>query len=154
MQQQFLPQSGPAPPYNGGDGGGPQGPPQLGALPFQSSQTPPPQQSPAPLHASHDRKGSSGQYGLPSSVKPQGPPPQSAPPPQNPVFGIPLDRLYERDGLAVPAAVYQCIQAIDLFGLGVEGIYRQSGSMAHIQKLKYMFDTGTLQTNLEPRYPM
>lgn len=38
--------------------------------------------------------------------------------------------------------VYQCIQAVDLYGLGVEGIYRQSGSMNHIQKLKNMFDTG------------
>lgn len=38
--------------------------------------------------------------------------------------------------------VYQCIQAVDLYGLALEGIYRQSGSMAHIQKLKNMFDTG------------
>lgn len=30
-----------------------------------------------------------------------------------------------------------------MYGLNVEGIYRQSGSMAHIQKLKNMFDTGT-----------
>ncbi|KAL3955048.1 hypothetical protein ACCO45_010611 [Purpureocillium lilacinum] len=36
--------------------------------------------------------------------------------------------------------VYQCIQAVDLFGLGVEGIYRQSGSLNHINKLKGMFD--------------
>lgn len=58
------------------------------------------------------------------------------------MFGLPLSRLYERDGLAVPMVVYQCIQAVDLYGLNVEGIYRQSGSMAHIQKLKNMFDTG------------
>lgn len=65
-----------------------------------------------------------------------------------PVFGVPLARLYERDGLAVPLVVYQCIQAVDLFGLGVEGIYRQSGSMSHIQKLKHMFDTDTGKTVL------
>lgn len=70
------------------------------------------------------------------------PPPQAAPAPLNPVFGVHLARLYERDGLAVPLVVYQCIQAVELFGLGVEGIYRQSGSMAHVQKLKHMFDTG------------
>lgn len=71
-----------------------------------------------------------------------GPPPAKAPAPVKPVFGVSLDRLYERDGLAVPMVVYQCIQAVDLFGLGVEGIYRQSGSQNHIQRLKSMFDTG------------
>jgi hypothetical protein len=55
---------------------------------------------------------------------------------------VPLSRLYERDNLAVPMVVHQCIQAVELFGLNVEGIYRQSGSMAHIQKLKSMFDAG------------
>lgn len=58
------------------------------------------------------------------------------------VFGVTLDRLYERDGLAVPMVVYQCIQAVDLYGLAVEGIYRLSGSATHIQKLKNGFDTG------------
>jgi hypothetical protein len=75
------------------------------------------------------------------------PPPQAASAPVKPVFGVPLARLYERDGLAVPLVVYQCIQAVDLFGLGVEGIYRQSGSMSHIQKLKHMFDTDTESQN-------
>lgn len=64
------------------------------------------------------------------------------PAPSKPVFGVSLNRLYERDGLAVPMVVYQCIQAVDLFGLGVEGIYRQSGSMTHIHRLKGMFDAG------------
>lgn len=63
-----------------------------------------------------------------------------------PVYGLTLSRLYERDGVAVPMVVYQCMQAVDLFGLGVEGIYRQSGSMAHIQKLKAMFDNGKMHT--------
>lgn len=71
-----------------------------------------------------------------------GPPQSGLPNSSKPVFGIPLNRLYERDGLAVPLVVYQCVQAVDLFGLGVEGIYRQSGSMNHINKLKAMFDAG------------
>jgi hypothetical protein len=66
---------------------------------------------------------------------------QIAPP--RPVFGVSLSRLYERDGLAVPMVVYQCIQAVDLFGLNVEGIYRLSGSVPHVNKLKTLFDTGT-----------
>jgi len=62
--------------------------------------------------------------------------------PSRPVFGVSLSRLYERDSLAVPMVVYQCIQAVDLFGLGVEGIYRLSGSVPHVNKLKTLFDTG------------
>ena len=63
--------------------------------------------------------------------------------PPRPVFGVNLTRLYERDGLAVPMVVYQCIQALDLFGLNLEGIYRLSGSVPHVNKLKNLFDTGT-----------
>ena len=70
------------------------------------------------------------------------PSPQASGPPAKPVYGVTLNQLSERDGLAVPMVVYQCMQAVDLFGLGVEGIYRQSGSLAHIQKLKGMFDHG------------
>lgn len=63
--------------------------------------------------------------------------------PPRPMFGVSLSRLYERDGLAVPMVVYQCIQAVDLFGLNVEGIYRLSGSVPHVNKLKNLFDTST-----------
>jgi hypothetical protein len=55
--------------------------------------------------------------------------------------------LYERDVLAVPMVVHQCIQAVDLYGLGVEGIYRQSGSLNHVNKLKNMFNSGMCYTN-------
>jgi hypothetical protein len=81
-------------------------------------------------------------------------PPPAAPPSQNKVaFGVPLGRLYERDNLAVPMVVHQCIQAVELYGLNVEGIYRQSGSMAHIQKLKSMFDTDSTNPALDFRVP-
>jgi hypothetical protein len=74
-------------------------------------------------------------------------PPSSGPaaanlPPLNPVFGLSLDQLFERDGSAVPMVVYQCIQAVDLFGLEVEGIYRLSGTQSHVNKIKAMFDNG------------
>ena len=59
-----------------------------------------------------------------------------------PVFGVPLDDLLKRDGSAVPLVVYQCIQAVDLFGLEVEGIYRLSGSSTSVNKLKNVFDNG------------
>lgn len=110
------------------------GPPQLGALSFQDPAAPPlgpnlssdgpaPREPPAPFHPAQ---------GTAAPVQE----------PSRPVFGVSLNRLYERDGLAVPMVVYQCIQAVDLFGLNVEGIYRLSGSVPSVNKLKSMFDTG------------
>ncbi|KAK8103745.1 beta-chimaerin [Apiospora kogelbergensis] len=134
------------------------GPPQLGALPFQTQQSP--QEHSPPRHT-----------GPPASMQAMPPPPppssgRSASPPSSAmgppaggmskpkqVFGVTLDRLYERDGLAVPMVVYQCIQAVDLYGLAVEGIYRLSGSATHIQKLKNGFDTDSDSRNLDFRNP-
>jgi hypothetical protein len=59
-----------------------------------------------------------------------------------PVFGVSLEELLKRDGSAIPLVVYQCIQAVDLYGLEVEGIYRLSGSSAHVNKLRSIFDNG------------
>ncbi|KAI9715222.1 MAG: hypothetical protein M1828_000920 [Chrysothrix sp. TS-e1954] len=61
-------------------------------------------------------------------------------PSNNPVFGMSLEALFRRDDSAVPMVVYQCIQAVDLFGLDVEGIYRVSGNSAHISMLRALFD--------------
>lgn len=102
-------------------------PPQLQTLPFQSSGSPPPQQP-------------YGQQQVPASPYSPGPAGQLLP--LQPVFGVSLEELFERDNSAVPMVVYQCIQAVDLFGLEVEGIYRLSGTASHITKLKGMFDNG------------
>ena len=63
-------------------------------------------------------------------------------PSARPVFGVSLEDLLKRDGSAIPLVVYQCLQAIDLFGLEVEGIYRLSGSAVHVAKLRSLFDNG------------
>lgn len=63
-------------------------------------------------------------------------------PPARPVFGVSLEELFKRDGSAVPMVVYQCLQAVDLYGLEVEGIYRLSGTSSHATKLRSMFDNG------------
>lgn len=147
--------SGPQPPqpsnprFNGQyNSAASQGPPQLGALPFQTSQPQQQQQSSYAQLPSQQAGSPSGPPQQPPSMVPppqahrQSPPvtaPQMAPP--RPMFGVALSRLYERDGLAVPMVVYQCIQAVDLFGLNVEGIYRLSGSVPHVNKLKNLFDT-------------
>lgn len=75
-----------------------------------------------------------------------GPPPmeKGSLPPLKPVFGVPLEELYARDGTAVPFLVYQCFQAVELFGLDMEGIYRLSGSANHISHMKAVFDNGEL----------
>jgi len=115
-----LPDSNPAPFDSGG-------PPRLSTLPFQSAPNPVPsfpQNSSAYL------------------PPPQAPTNSSHLPPLKPVFGHDLDELFQRDGSAVPMVVYQCIQAVDLFGLEVEGIYRLSGTASHITTLKALFDNG------------
>ncbi|KAF2090138.1 RhoGAP-domain-containing protein [Saccharata proteae CBS 121410] len=61
-------------------------------------------------------------------------------PPIKPVFGLSLEELFRRDANPVPMVVYQCIQAVDLFGLDQEGIYRIPGTNSHIQAMKAMFD--------------
>ncbi|MCJ1312385.1 hypothetical protein MMC25_006059 [Agyrium rufum] len=57
-----------------------------------------------------------------------------------PVFGISLDELFSRDHSAVPMIIHQCLQAVDLYGLDVEGIYRASGTSSHINTLRNIFD--------------
>ncbi|KAJ9490137.1 hypothetical protein VN97_g3120 [Penicillium thymicola] len=81
-----------------------------------------------------------------------GPPPmdrslQSNLPPLKPVFGVSLNDLYVRDGTAVPFIVYQCFQAVELFGLDMEGIYRLSGSANHISHMKAVFDNDSSQVD-------
>lgn len=120
--------------YNGGNVSS-AGPPQLGSLPFQTSSTPPPpsQQSNFPPTGPAFQ-----QSYAQSPVTPN----TSHLPPLKPVFGLSLEQLFERDGSAVPMVVYQCIQAVDLFGLEIEGLYRLSGTQSHIGKLKAIFDNG------------
>lgn len=67
-------------------------------------------------------------------------PPYGNAPPLKPVFGVSLDELFRRDGSPVPMVVYQCIQAVELFGLEAEGIYRVPGTSTHIQDMKAIFD--------------
>lgn len=65
--------------------------------------------------------------------------------PTKPVFGVGLEALFRRDETAVPMVVLQCIQAVDLFGLRIEGIYRLSGNASHISQLKGVFNQGRME---------
>jgi hypothetical protein len=71
--------------------------------------------------------------------------------PSRPVFGVDLEELFARDQSAVPMVVYQCMQAVDLFGLDVEGIYRLSGTASHVNALRDAFNNNA--PNLDFRNP-
>jgi hypothetical protein len=116
--------NGPAP-YAAGGLGGPGGP----GMGMPPGAMPPGAMPPGPMQhqrpASRDRNG---QY--------RGQPPH----PLKPIFGINLEELFHRDASPVPLVVYQCIQAVELFGLDHEGIYRISGNTTQVQELKALFN--------------
>ncbi|KAL3454030.1 hypothetical protein BJX65DRAFT_301826 [Aspergillus insuetus] len=143
-----------------------QAPPQLPvqiptSAPFESTQSlpypqnpdtfsPPPFQPPYPTSSGPPPEPQFGNPPPPVQKGPYPPPGNAYPPslpPLKPVFGVSLDELYARDGTAVPMIVYQCFQAVELFGLEVEGIYRLSGSANHISQMKALFDNDSSQVD-------
>ncbi|XP_045911046.1 rho GTPase-activating protein 15 isoform X2 [Micropterus dolomieu] len=56
------------------------------------------------------------------------------------VFGCHLLTLCEREGTTVPKFVQICLDAVDKRGLDADGIYRVSGNLATIQKLRFIVD--------------
>jgi Rho GTPase-activating protein RGD1 len=121
-----------------GRGQGPQGPGGMGQPQGQGQQQyPTPQSAPGMAGQVSNGARAGGVNALPSR--------QAAPragPPVRPVFGVSLDELFQREGSAVPIIVNQCVQAVERFGLNVEGLYRTSGSANHIMELRQQFDYG------------
>ncbi|KAM8824276.1 rho GTPase-activating protein 15 [Synchiropus picturatus] len=56
------------------------------------------------------------------------------------VFGCHLDTLCHRENSTVPRFIEKCIKAVERRGLDVDGIYRVSGNLAMIQKLRHQVD--------------
>ncbi|KAH0626971.1 hypothetical protein JD844_002305 [Phrynosoma platyrhinos] len=56
------------------------------------------------------------------------------------VFGCALQVLCDREKSTVPQFVKQCIAAVEKRGLDIDGLYRISGNLATIQKLRYKVD--------------
>ncbi|XP_053151084.1 rho GTPase-activating protein 9 isoform X3 [Hemicordylus capensis] len=56
------------------------------------------------------------------------------------VFGCRLEALCQREGSTIPRFVQQCVEAVEQRGLDVDGIYRVSGNLAIIQKLRFVVD--------------
>ncbi|KAK3078255.1 hypothetical protein LTS18_008052, partial [Coniosporium uncinatum] len=107
------------------------GPPVVATPPYPTGQ--PTSYNSAPYPSSRDGP-------PPPQYNRQNDMPQQISKPNRPVFGVSLDELFRRDQSPVPLVVYQCLQAVDLFGLDVEGIYRVPGTNSSIQTLKTAFD--------------
>ncbi|XP_042330399.1 rho GTPase-activating protein 27 isoform X2 [Sceloporus undulatus] len=56
------------------------------------------------------------------------------------VFGCALQVLCDREKSTVPQFVKQCIAAVEKRGLDIDGLYRISGNLATVQKLRYKVD--------------
>ncbi|KAJ8345466.1 hypothetical protein SKAU_G00296590 [Synaphobranchus kaupii] len=56
------------------------------------------------------------------------------------VFGCNLDVLCYRENTTVPCFVEKCIRTVERRGLDIDGIYRVSGNLAVIQKLRHKAD--------------
>ncbi|XP_064182728.1 rho GTPase-activating protein 15 isoform X1 [Anguilla rostrata] len=56
------------------------------------------------------------------------------------VFGCHLLTLCAREGTTIPSFVEKCVQAVEKRGLEADGIYRVSGNLATIQKLRFLVD--------------
>uniref|UniRef100_A0A3B5M2V8 Rho GTPase activating protein 9 n=1 Tax=Xiphophorus couchianus TaxID=32473 RepID=A0A3B5M2V8_9TELE len=56
------------------------------------------------------------------------------------VFGCRLEMLCERERTTVPRFVRLCTEAVEKRGLDTDGIYRVSGNLAVIQKLRFLVD--------------
>ncbi|KAH7092440.1 hypothetical protein FB567DRAFT_237932 [Paraphoma chrysanthemicola] len=84
------------------------------------------------------------------AVRPDAPPHKLVTPPESSsrtVFGISLGDLYRRSRSAVPILVYQCILAVDLFGLESKGIYSKRSPAPAMQQLKALFITGSAKAD-------
>ncbi|KAI4533692.1 hypothetical protein MG293_016711 [Ovis ammon polii] len=67
------------------------------------------------------------------------------------VFGCPLAELCEREKSSVPRFVQQSIRAVEARGLDIDGLYRISGNLATIQKLRYKVDHGEARPLVLPQ---
>ncbi|CAG5971809.1 unnamed protein product [Menidia menidia] len=64
------------------------------------------------------------------------------------VFGCHLLTLCEREGSTVPKFVQICVDAVEKRGLDANGIYRVSGNLATIQKIRFIIDQEALRPTL------
>ncbi|KAG8757902.1 hypothetical protein FRC14_001200 [Serendipita sp. 396] len=103
------------------------GPPEHGYLPPLSAYPTPNRNLPS-------------QHNLPSSRGPSD---------RGGTFGVDLVEQMERDGGQVPRIVIKCCEAVEKYGLDVQGIYRLSGTMTKIARLKELMDRDVDSVDLD-----
>ena len=57
-----------------------------------------------------------------------------------PTFGVPLADQMMRDQVEIPRIVVKCCDAIEKYGLDLQGIYRVSGTQTKVHELKRRVD--------------
>ena len=57
------------------------------------------------------------------------------------VFGSTIPKICEREKSLIPKFVRQVIDVIESRGLTIDGIYRVSGNLAQIQRVRFMVET-------------
>lgn len=79
---------------------------------------------------------------LPPPHTPAAPPPSSANTSDKgrPTFGVDLSDQMIRDNVDIPPILEKCCEAIEKYGLDVQGIYRLSGTTSKVQQLKARLD--------------
>jgi Rho GTPase-activating protein RGD1 len=71
-----------------------------------------------------------------------------------PTFGVDLAQQMARDNVEVPIIMEKCCTAIEKYGLQTQGIYRLSGMVSKVQKLKERLDKGSLSiSKAKLRFP-
>lgn len=129
-----------------------------GGRPLETSSTQPTMPSPPVASTSvNDLSSPASATPTPATVAPpvievtdmtSAPPSQRSPTRSAPVYGTALEDLLDQEEGTVPRVVYQCVQAIDNFGLEVEGIYRTNGNSVQVQEIKREFDTDSAAVDL------
>lgn len=69
-----------------------------------------------------------------------------------PVFGSTLAAVCEHDKTQVPRFITEVITVIEKRGLKVDGLYRVSGNLSSIQKLRCLIDQGLFFNPISPDY--
>ena len=61
-----------------------------------------------------------------------------------PTFGVDLGEQMARDNVEVPPIMEKCCQAIEKYGMHIQGIYRISGMTSKVAGLRQQLDKGVL----------
>jgi len=66
-----------------------------------------------------------------------------------PTFGVDLAEQMIRDDVDVPPIMVKCCEAIEKYGMNIQGVYRLNGSMSKIARLKERLDKDLDSVNLD-----